>query len=60
LSCPLGGRRLKHFQPSRANLNTLVAAAGVDITARARLLVRNNGYAANAIESWAGNVGAMM
>jgi len=52
-------RRLRHFQPSRAHLNTLIAAAGADITARARWLVRNNGYAANAIESWAGNaVGA--
>ncbi|MGE0039505.1 MAG: transposase [Sphingomonadaceae bacterium] len=44
------------FQPSRAHLNTLIASAGPDITARARWLVRNNGYAANAIESWAGNV----
>jgi hypothetical protein len=26
------GRRLKHFQPSRAHLNTLIAAAGADIT----------------------------
>ena len=50
------GRRLKHFQPARVHLNTLIAAAGADITARARWLVRNNGYAANAIESWAGNV----
>lgn len=49
-------RRLRGFQPSRAHLNTLIAAAGPDITARARFLVRNNGYAANAIESWAGNV----
>jgi lambda family phage portal protein len=52
----LANRRLKGFQPSRAHLNTLVAAAGSDMTARARWLVRNNGYAANAIESWAGNV----
>ena len=51
-----GSRRLRHFQPSRAHLNTLIAAAGSDITARARWLVRNNGYAANAIESWTGNV----
>jgi hypothetical protein len=49
-------RRLRHFQPSRTHLNTLIAAAGADITARARWLVRNNGYASNAIESWAGNV----
>jgi capsid protein len=52
----LANRRLKGFQPSRAHLNTLIAGAGPDITARARWLVRNNGYAANAIESWAGNV----
>ncbi|MFZ5792101.1 MAG: phage portal protein [Pseudomonadota bacterium] len=52
----LANRRLKGFQPSRAHLNTLIAAAGPDITARSRFLVRNNGYAANAIESWAGNV----
>ncbi len=52
----LANRRLKGFQPSRAHLNTLIASAGADITARARWLVRNNGYAANAIESWAGNV----
>ena len=38
-------RRLKGFQPSRAHLNTLIAAAGPDITARARWLVRNNGEA---------------
>lgn len=52
----MGNRRLKAFQPSRAHLNTLITAAGPDVTARARHLIRNNGYAANAIESWAGNV----
>ncbi|QLH37849.1 MAG: phage portal protein [Defluviicoccus sp.] len=52
----LANRRLKGFQPSRAHLNTLIAASGADITARARWLIRNNGYAANAIDSWAGNV----
>src|SRR5215210_4790491 len=52
----IANRRLKGFQPSRAHLNTLIAAAGPDITARARWLIRKNGYAANAIESWAGNV----
>ncbi len=52
----LANRRPKGFAPSRAHLNTLIAAAGPDITARARFLVRNNGFAANAIESWAGNV----
>jgi DNA-binding transcriptional LysR family regulator len=37
----LANRRLKGFQPSRAHLNTLIASAGPDITARARWLVRN-------------------
>ena len=35
----LANRRLRGFQPSRAHLNTLIAAAGPDITARARWLV---------------------
>ena len=51
-----GNRRLRSLQASRAHLNTLIAAAGADISARARYLIRNNGYAANAIESFAGNV----
>jgi len=50
-----GNRRLRRFIPSRLHLNTLLMGAGADITARARYLVRNNGYAANAAESWTGN-----
>ena len=42
-------------QATRAHVNALIAASGPDITARARWLVRNNGYAANAVESWATN-----
>jgi len=37
-------------------VNTLIAASGDTITARARWLVRNNGYASNAVESFASNV----
>jgi hypothetical protein len=37
----LANRRLRGFQPSRAHHNTLIAATGPDITARARWLVRN-------------------
>uniref|UniRef100_UPI000E0D3202 phage portal protein n=1 Tax=Alkalilacustris brevis TaxID=2026338 RepID=UPI000E0D3202 len=48
-------RRLRGFRATRAHVNALIAAAGPDITARARWLVRNNGYAANAVESWAAN-----
>ena len=51
----LSARRLKGFRPSRAHVNTLIQAAGADMTARARYLIRNNGYAANAVESFAGN-----
>ena len=51
----LSKRRLKTFHASRAHVNTLIQAAGADMTARAQHLIRNNGYAANAVESWAGN-----
>jgi lambda family phage portal protein len=49
-------RRLRGFRASRAHVNTLIAGAGETITARARWLVRNNGYAANAVEAFACNV----
>ena len=51
----LSHRRLRGFRPARAHVNALIAAAGPEMNARARWLVRNNGYAANAIESWAAN-----
>ena len=49
-------RRMRGFRASRAHVNTLIAASGDTITARARWLVRNNGYASNAVESFASNV----
>jgi lambda family phage portal protein len=49
-------RRLRGFRASRSHVNTLIAGAGETITARARWLVRNNGYAANAVEAFASNV----
>lgn len=49
-------RRLRGFRASNLHVNTLIAGAGGTITARARWLVRNNGYAANALEAFAGNV----
>jgi lambda family phage portal protein len=48
-------RRLRGFRATRSHVNALIAASGPDITARARWLVRNNGYAVNAVESWAAN-----
>lgn len=51
----MSARRLKGFRASRAHVNTLIQAAGADMTARARFLIRNNGYAANGVESFAAN-----
>ena len=51
----LSHRRLRGFRPARAHVNTLLQSAGPEMTSRARWLVRNNGYAANAVESWAAN-----
>lgn len=51
----LSSRRLKGFRPARAHVNTLLQAAGPDLNARARYLVRNNGYAQNAVDSWSAN-----
>ena len=50
------GRRLATFFPPQFHVNTLVAASGNTVNARARYLVRNNGYASAAVESFAGNV----
>ncbi|MBU3031868.1 phage portal protein [Paracoccus marinaquae] len=49
-------RRLRGFRASRAHVNTLIASAGETITARARWLARNNGYASGAVEAFASNV----
>ena len=49
-------RRLSRFLPAREHVNGLIASTGPTVLARARWLVRNNGYAANAVESWAANV----
>ena len=50
------GRRLSSFAPATYHVNTLITASGDTVNARARYLVRNNGYAAAAVESFAGNV----
>lgn len=46
-------RRLKAFRPSSDHVNVMVAKAGATMLARARYLVRNNGYASNAVEAFA-------
>jgi lambda family phage portal protein len=49
-------RRLAGFVPSRAHVNTLIQQSGETTLARARYLIRNNGYAANALECFASNL----
>lgn len=51
----LSHRRLRGFRPARAHVNTLLQSAGPEMNSRARWLIRNNGYAVNAVESWAAN-----
>lgn len=50
------GRRMSKFQATTAHVNTLLAQSGPTMLARARHITRNNGYANNAVEAWAGNV----
>lgn len=45
-------RRLKGFVPARDHVNRMIAEAGPTLVARARHLVRNNGYAFNAVDAW--------
>lgn len=47
-------RRMSGFLPGRDHVNSLIAQSGQTTLARARFLVRNNGYAANGIEVFAG------
>lgn len=49
-------RRLAGWVPSRAHVNTLIAGSGQTALSRARYLVRNNGYALNAVECFSSNV----
>jgi lambda family phage portal protein len=52
-------RRLALWQPAAQHINALMQAAGPTVVARARWLVRNNGYARAALQSWsAATVGA--
>jgi lambda family phage portal protein len=46
-------RRLALWQPAQVHINSLMRSAGPTVVARARWLVRNNGYAKAALRSWA-------
>ena len=59
LEAGAASRRLRAFLPARQHINVLLQQAGPTVLARARWLVRNNPYAANAVECFAANaVGA--
>jgi lambda family phage portal protein len=49
-------RRLVKFQPPRVHVNELIRASGPTVLARARFLVRNNPYVANACEYFAAQI----
>ena len=56
LEAAMARRRLRGWQPPLENINSLVAAGGPRLLARARELVVTNGYAANACEAFAANL----
>lgn len=49
-------RRLAHFVPTRAHINTLISASGKTIIARARFLHRNNPIATSIVDCFAGTL----
>jgi lambda family phage portal protein len=49
-------RRMSNFLPARVHVNTLISASGKTALARARYLVRNNSYAAGAVECFTANL----
>lgn len=49
-------RRLSTWVPTRAHVNTLISQSGQTTLARARYLVRNNAYAASAVECFTANL----
>jgi lambda family phage portal protein len=52
-------RRLANWTPAAVHVNALMREAGPTVVARARWIVRNNGYAKAALRSWsAATVGA--
>jgi lambda family phage portal protein len=52
-------RRMWGFNARHSHVNSLLQASGATTTARARWLVRNNGYAKQAVKAWsAATVGA--
>lgn len=49
------GRRMRSFQPTYADINSILSAEGDELRIRCRWLVRNNSYAKNALESYSAN-----
>lgn len=49
-------RRLRSWRPALENINSMVAEGGLRLLARAREMVVNNGYVANAAEAFASSM----
>lgn len=52
----MSARRLRSWRPALENINTMIASGGINLLARAREMVVNNGYVANAAEAFASSM----
>ena len=52
----MSSRRLRSWRPALENINTMIASGGIGLLARAREMVVNNGYVANAAEAFASSM----
>lgn len=52
----MSARRLRSWRPALENINSMIASGGLSLLARAREMVVNNGYVANAAEAFASSM----
>lgn len=52
----MAARRLRSWRPALENINTMISQGGLALLSRAREMVVNNGYVANAAEAYASSM----
>lgn len=52
----IASRRLRSWRPALENINTMISQGGLSLLSRAREMVVNNGYVANAAEAYASSM----
>lgn len=52
----MAARRLRSWRPALENINTMISQGGLELLSRAREMVVNNGYVANAAEAYASSM----